>query len=126
MQHSGTGAHPRNDQPLEDQTTAERLATLEILTAKITKIMLQEREPIDQTVYISSSQPWIVDRRGRKHAFLWIPGTALTLSFEDYGSGVVNAQQWINLGFPVGIRMFAVGQSSPVQVLLRFTDEEIP
>lgn len=111
---------------LENQTTEQRLATLELLTAKITKILLQEREPIDQTVFVSSSQPWTVDRRNRKHVFLWIPGNALTLSFEDYGSGVVNAQQWINVGIPNGIKMLASGQSTAVQILLRFTDEEIP
>ena len=113
------------DIELEHQTTAERLAALELLTAKLLKIQLQAREPIDKTVYVSATKPWIFDYRNRKHVFLWLP-SALTLSFEDYGSGVVNGQQWLNLAMPTGIRVLAPGQSSPAPMMLRFTDEVVP
>ena len=114
------------DYHLEFQTLDQRLATIETLLAKSLKVELQAREPIDQSVYISATRPWIVDYRNRKHVFLWLPSTALTLSFEDYGQGVVQAQSWVNLGLPVGIRVFAPNQSSDTQILLRFTDELIP
>src|SRR5690242_14063588 len=96
---------------LEMQTLEQRLATLELLQTKLLKIELQKREPIDQSVFISAQRPWIVDYRNRKHCFLWLPSTALTLSFEDYGSGVVQPQTWVNLGIQPGIRVFAVGQA---------------
>lgn len=114
------------DPHLELQSLDQRLATIEKLLAKTLKVELEKREPIDQTVYISATRWWAVDYRNRKHCFLWIPGNALTLSFEDYGQGVVQPQSWVNLGLPVGIRMFALGAATDTQILLRFTDEPIP
>lgn len=82
---------------------------------------------IDQTVQISATQPWVVDYHERQHVFMWLPGNALTLSFEDYGSGVVNPQNWVNLGVPTGIRVFAPQiTSGTTPIMLRFTDSIIP
>lgn len=111
---------------LEQQTIEQRLATLELTQIKLLKAVLQERAPIDTSIFISATRPWIVDYRNRKHCFLWLPSVALTLSFEDYGSGVVQPQNWVNLGMPTGIRILAPGQLTDTQILLRFTDEPIP
>jgi hypothetical protein len=89
------------------------------------KELIQGRPPIDDHVAISSVKPWEVDYRERKHIFIWLP-VAQTLSFEEFGTGLVPAQTWINLGMPTGTRVYASGSSSLIDMMIRCTDEEIP
>jgi hypothetical protein len=81
--------------------------------------------PIDDVFQISSTKPYVLDYQERKHVFLWLPSTSLTLSFEDYGTGIVSAQVWVNIGMPVGIRIFAplvtLGATTPIYI--RCTNE---
>ncbi len=83
------------------------------------------RPPIDDHVTISAVKPWYVDYRERKHVFIWLPVTQ-TLSFEEFGSGTVQAQIWINLGMPKGIKMLAPNSSTLIDVMIRCCDEELP
>lgn len=85
----------------------------------------ENREPIDNTLVASNTQPWIVDYRNRKHIFLWFP-TAQTLSFDDYCTGPVQAQVWMNIGMPQGTRMFITNATGPTEFMVRWTDEVIP
>lgn len=88
--------------------------------------LLTPKRPVDQNIQISSTEFWTVDYRGFKHVFLWLP-TSQTLSFGDYGSGVVPAQVWTNLGLQPGTPMLAPNATSgTILVKLRFTDEVIP
>ena len=84
------------------------------------------REPIDSLVQISATQPYVVDYKERKHVFLWLPSSAITLKFEDYGSGTVQAQVWTNLGMPAGIKVTAPNNSSTTPIMVRCTDEDVP
>ena len=88
--------------------------------------LLTHRAPQDTTVMISDTQPWKVDTRGYKHLFMWIPGASLTMNFGEYGSGPVQSQAWVNIGMHGGYDIVTVGQSSPVPIKLRFTNEVIP
>jgi hypothetical protein len=89
------------------------------------KELIQGRPPIDDHVTISSVKPWQIDYRERKHVFIWLP-TTQTLSFEEFGSGPVQAQVWVNLGMPPGTRVYAPNSSSLIDMMIRCTDEEIP
>lgn len=104
----------------EEQKDKE-IATLE----KIAKL-LDSRHPVDTTILLDDTRPWTVDYRGFKHIFLWIPGSALTLVCGEYGTGPVQAQVWVNLGFRAGTNITTSGQSSNVPIIVRFTDEEVP
>jgi hypothetical protein len=86
----------------------------------------EARKPVFKEYQISSSNPYIVDYQERKHIFLWLPSTSLTLSFEDYGQGTVQAQVWTNIGMPVGTRVLAVGQVANTPIFVCCTDEVIP
>lgn len=88
--------------------------------------ILRHRTPIDLTVQISAAQPWFVDYHNRKHIFLWLPTSALSLSFEDYGTGTVQQQVWTNIGMPPGTRIFAPGNATTTPIMIRCTDEVIP
>lgn len=92
---------------------------------EIHESILQKRDPIDQTIMASSTQPWVVDYRNRKHIFLWFP-TAQTVSFEDFGTGPVTAQVWMNIAMPPSTRMFITSSSALVEFMVRYTDEIIP
>jgi hypothetical protein len=84
------------------------------------------RPPIDDHIVVSSVRPWYVDYRERKHIFIWLP-TTQTLSFEEFGSGTVQAQIWINIGMPAGIKMLAPNVTSgTIDVMIRCCDEELP
>src|SRR6266581_3632542 len=84
------------------------------------------REPIDDTVSISSTSPYVVDYRNRKHIFIWLPATQ-TLSIEDYGTGTVQGQVWINIGIRAGVKIAAPNVTSgSVQMMVRCTDSGEP
>lgn len=91
----------------------------------ITKTLTEKRDPIDQTIMASNTQPWVVDYRNRKHIFIWFP-TAQTIQFDDYGTGPVQAQVWMNIGMPQGTRMFITSATGLTEFMVRCTDETIP
>lgn len=110
------------DLDLEKQTTAQRLATLELLTAKIAKILLQERAPIDATIFISSTRGWNADYHERKHLYIFSASSQL-LSLQDLGSFLVPANVWTLFDPPAGCRVFAPNESTPVPFLIRASDD---
>lgn len=87
--------------------------------------LLTHRDPYDQDIQISDAQKWPLDYKGYRHVFMWCP-TALTLNLGLYGTGPVQAQVWVNLGLKPNTEIFTSGQTAPVTVRLRFTDEVIP
>src|SRR5579871_7057502 len=70
------------------------------------------RQPIDMTIQVNDTVGWPIDYRDRKHVFIWLPSSSLTLVFDDYGTGVVPAQVWVNLGIQEGVRLFTSGQGA--------------
>jgi hypothetical protein len=113
------------DLELETQTTTERLATLELLTAKITKILLQEREPIDFTLFLSSTLPYVIDYRNRKHLYLF-SAQGIILQCEDIGIVTVPANNFLLFDLPAGLRCALVAPTGKVAVFVRATDELLP
>lgn len=95
------------------------------LLAEITTLCTH-RPPIDKTFQISSSQPYIVDYQERKHIYIWLPSVSLTLSFDDYGTGMVQAQVWTNIAMPPGVRIFAPNNATTTPIMVRCTDEMVP
>lgn len=115
-----------HDPDLEQQTTAERLATLELLTAKLVKMQLETREPIDKLLFVSTSQPFLVDYKNRKHLYIFSP-SGLTLSCQDIGTVTVNANVFMLFDLPAGTRCYVVAPTgNPVQLFVRCTDELLP
>ncbi len=104
-----------------DQQHKEQIDKLEEI-----KHALVKRPPIDETIEISATKPWIIDYHERRHIFIWLPTAQLTLSFEDYGSGIVPLQVWVNVGMPSGIRVTATGQTNNTAIMVRYTDEVVP
>ena len=86
----------------------------------------QLKEPNYQTIMLSDTQGWLMDYKGYKHVYLWIPGAALTLNLGEYGTGPVQAQVWVNLGLKLGIKIVTSGTTNPVPVILKFSDEVVP
>lgn len=80
------------------------------------------REPIDTVVPIGTNRPYFLDYKDRKYVYAY-SSTALTLTLEDIGTVSITANQWTNICFPEGLRMYAVGKSVPVVILVRCTDE---
>lgn len=107
---------------------ATSLDALQLVVRQLKEIIVG-RPAIDlPTTFISSTQFWTIDYKERKHVFIWLPVSA-TLSFEDWGSGTVQAQVWVNIGIPAGVRVFApnnVQATNPLQINVRCTDEVIP
>ena len=90
-----------------------------------TDVYLKRNPPLDQTFQISAIAPYRVDYRERAHIFIWLP-TSLTLSIEDYGTGIVPAQQWINIAIKAGTFVFApLVTSGTATFIVRCTDEVI-
>lgn len=87
---------------------------------------LLPRLPEDVDIQFSDKKPWVIDYRGFKHIFLWLP-VQQTLSAQEYGSSVTPAQIWINVGFRPGTQVTTVGNgTTTILAILRYTDEVIP
>ena len=108
-----------------DEYQKQLLEDIKDTHAEILKL-LAPKPPLDQIYYTSASKGFELDYKERKHIYFWLPTSALTLTFEDYGSGVVQAQVWTNIGFPQGINVLAPNNSSQTPVFVRCTDEVIP
>ncbi len=86
------------------------------------------RPPLDQSFNISSVQPYVVNYRDRYHVYLWIPTVSQTLSFEEYGTGTVQAQIWNNLAVEPNTKVYApnVAIGSFITIKIRCSDSETP
>ena len=87
--------------------------------------LLVGRPPLDSLIMISSTQPYIIDYRTRKHIFLWT-ATTLTLLLEDLGQVGATQYTWTNIGFSTGMKIYASGVTNPTAVFIRCTDETVP
>lgn len=85
----------------------------------------EQREVIYIPAFVSASQPFIMDYHERKHAFLWLPGISYTFNCEDFGTIIVPASAWTNLGLQPGVRMLIPAQPSTVQIIWKFTDSTV-
>lgn len=88
----------------------------------LTAFFSEARDPIDFPIQLSSTMPWNVDYRNRKHLFIYSP-VQLILSLEDYGTSTLFANTWHTLDFPPGMRIFATNQTNPVYAFIKATDE---
>lgn len=91
----------------------------------LSKLAPAKREPRFQTIMLSDIQGWSMDYYGYKHLYMWLP-TALTLNLGEWGTGPVQAQVWINVGIKSGVKIFTSGQTTPVAIELKFSDEVVP
>ena len=105
---------------------AQILEKIEALEASIARLKKEPLTPEDQMYMISATKAYVLDYKERKHLYMWLPTSSLTLSFEDYGSGVVQAQVWVNIGFPQGLQVLAPNNATNVPIFIRCTDEVIP
>jgi hypothetical protein len=94
------------------------LAILERIEQRLTP-----RVAIDETIFLSDTQGWQMDYRGRRYVFLWNPGAELTLNLGEYGQFLLPSQSWTQLDIRPGIKIFTTGQSTPTPVVIRFTDD---
>lgn len=114
------------DTELEHQTTAERLAALELLTANLLKVQLQAREPIDTTIFLSNTKPYLVDYRNRKHIYLLSP-QGFVVSVQDLGQVTVPGNTFTLFDLPPGLRCYIVAPTGPaLPIFVRCTDELLP
>jgi hypothetical protein len=90
----------------------------------IRKAIQEARDPVDFAIQLSTTMPWVVDYRNRKHLYIFSP-IALTISLEDYGTLTLQANVWHNFDFPASMRIFATNQTSPVYAYIKATDETL-
>jgi hypothetical protein len=83
---------------------------------------LQNKQPDFFTLELSDVRDWKLDYRNYRYCYFWLPTVAYTLSFGDYGSGLVQPQIWTNLGFRPGTVCKTVGQPTPVTIHVQFSD----
>jgi len=121
----GPATVPRpDDQQLAGQTINERFVAIELMLAKLVEGMLQAHQPINYVVNVSSSSPYIVDFKGRKHVFVYGTSSA-NLTIDTVGAFTMPAATWTNLSFEQGTRI--VNDSSTfVPLYVRCTDEAVP
>lgn len=86
--------------------------------------LLTSRPDTEQTYQLSSTQPYIIDRKDRKYLYLYTRNQ-LILSIEDLGINSTSTTGWVDITFQQGMRLFATNQVNPVPVLVRATDNAI-
>jgi len=111
--------------PTLEKLNEQILEQLELFNNSLHQL-IAGRPPIFSVEQLSSTRPYIIDYKERKHVYIWLPSSSLALSFEDYGTGTIQAQVWINLGLPEGIRVFATAiTSGTTPMYIKCTDEVI-
>jgi hypothetical protein len=107
-------------------TEKEREEKMHLLREIDKKLGTIEKKPaIDRTLMISTTQPYVVDFKNRKHLFVW-SANALTILLEDLGTLAVAANTWTNIGYQEGMRLVPQSQPTTVPIFVRATDETIP
>jgi len=84
--------------------------------------LLIRRTPLDSLIMISASQPYVLNYSSRKHVFIWSPNT-LTLTLEDLGNLSLTNATWTNVSLTAGMKIYALGETTPIPILVRCTDE---
>lgn len=74
---------------------------------------------------VSTTQPYVLDYKGRKHVFLWSTAATLMLSFDDLGSITITPGVWYNISFDQGMRIFG-NNTTTTTLYIKCTDEPIP
>lgn len=97
-----------------------------IIIEKLDEILkwIRIRNPIDQLFQISSSIGYVVDYKQRKHIYFWAP-SAMTLVVDNYGTGPLAAQQWVNCGFADGT-VIKTNSATLAILIVRCSDEVVP
>lgn len=84
---------------------------------------LDDTNEIESSILISSTLPWIVDRKEKKYLYVF-SSIALRLSVEDLGTYAVPAGLWTEVSFPQGYRIYATNQTA-IYIFLRATDVQM-
>lgn len=85
---------------------------------------LRPRAPIDNTIAISAYQPYILDYKNRNKVFIFC-SIPMDLSLEDMGNIPIPANTWINISFREGMKLTALGVTTPINATVRATDNDI-
>lgn len=109
---------------LKELSIPERLVTLETLMAKLVALQIEARKPINDIAQISSTRPYTLDYKGRKHVFVYAT-SPLSLTIPGLGSYVLPSAEWTNLPFQEGAKI-TCSETSDQRLLIRCTDEVIP
>ncbi len=106
-----------------DEQHAAQLALLASIYAKLCE---SDPLPTEQTIMLSATAPFVVDYRGYKHIFCWVANSLpLTLTLDDLGQFPLAVNEWNNISFPAGTKLYAKGQAATVPVFVRWTNEVI-
>lgn len=102
--------------PGELEDIAQYLSRIETLLLE-----LQDRPDEDVDVALSSTQPYKLDYRGFKYLYV-LSASVVTLTIEDIATITPVANQWCNISFMPGMRIFASSSSSLINVTIRATN----
>ncbi len=86
------------------------------------KLALEARNPERYMAQISSTMPWAIDYKNRKHVYIY-SGIALNLTSTDIGTIALPPSIWWLIDLPEGLRITATGQVTPVYIYVLATDE---
>jgi hypothetical protein len=106
-----------------EEQKRQETALLESIDTGI-KHLVSQLGDLDQTVLLSSTQPWLLDYKHRRYVYGY-SSVALTLTVEDIGTVSVAANSWTNLGFQENMRIYASGQAGTVAIFVRCTNNSI-
>lgn len=104
----------------------EQLAALARIEAQLKTLTSggHDAAPLDQTYYVSNTQGFFLDYKGRKKLYLFATA-AMTLSLADIGTLAVSANTWTDISFRQGLQLFTTNLANPTAVLVRATNEII-
>lgn len=84
----------------------------------------KSRNPEFQTYNISSSTPYVVDYKNRKHVFVFVSAN-VTVTAPEIGTLTLVAGNWYNFSYIESTRFFA-STTTISQLYVKCTDEEVP
>ncbi len=93
--------------------------------AKIERLLKEQsarRDYVDQGYSVSDTQGFPLDYKGYRYLYVF-SGSALTFKIGNTATLAIAANTWTPLQFRAGHRIFTSGQATPVNVLIRATDD---
>jgi hypothetical protein len=102
----------------------EKMRVLASIEKKL-DTLTKGRPPIVRTIAFSATNAYMLDYMDRKHVYMFST-VPLILDLKALGTYPIPQNTWTPIDFQPGMSLFALGQTSNVNVMVRGSDEVVP
>jgi hypothetical protein len=106
-----------------DEQHRQNIAALKRIETLL-ETLIKGRPAIDRNENISNTQGFVLDYKDRKRLYIF-SSIAIVLDLKALGTYAVAANTWTPINFEEGFKLFTVGTTNLVAVVVRATDDMV-